>query len=348
MIKKKASVHTIWTILKQCVYPKFTYILKFSNISMYDLNNLSGTLRDLLRTKSNASHLPNAILFADSKCSYGHKYYDLMAHTIRDKESTMLRMLGGAPYSRQIMHCLLSRGQRLISDNQSFSLNPVPCPQLPHYMCPTEQAHYSWALSLIQYLQISQSNIHTTQLFPQHNTNKICTQTPIHTYYNTNEDAPLTLNEILDFETSYHLYFVEELFPYPPIDPSSFLLNLLPLFPPQYHGYIAKATNIAFMSHHLSLGQVILREHTIIQLPHTTSPSYIEGVHHTTSSTSFAIRTQLWDIPRNTPHQPSNLLLTLPHSRLHTINTHDIPPYPITTTRYIHSSIGYNNKAAHI
>ena len=137
MIKKKASVHTIWTILKQCVYPKFTYILKFSNISMYDLNNLSGTPRDLLRTKSNASHLPNAILFADSKCSYGHKYYDLMAHTIRDKESTMLRMLGGAPYSRQIMHCLLSRGQRLISDNQSFSLNPVPCPQLPHYMCPT-------------------------------------------------------------------------------------------------------------------------------------------------------------------------------------------------------------------
>ena len=89
MIKKKASIQTMWTILKQCVYPKFTYVLKFSNISMHDLNNLSGSLRDLIRKKCNASHLPNAILFADSKCSYGHTYYDLMAHTLRDKESTM-------------------------------------------------------------------------------------------------------------------------------------------------------------------------------------------------------------------------------------------------------------------
>ena len=262
MLKKKASIQTIWAILKQCVYPKFTYILKFSNISMYDLNNLSGSLRDLLRTKSNASHLPNAILFADSKCSYGHTYYDLMTHTLREKESTMLRMLAGAPYSRQIMHCLLSRGQRLISDNQSFSHEPIPCPQLPNYMRPTEQTQYSWALSLIQYLQIAQSNIHTTQLFPQHNTTKICTQTPIHTYYNANDDAPLTLNDIRDFETSYHLYFIEELFPYPPTDPTSFLPNLLQLFPTQYHRYISKATNTAFLSPHLSLGQVIYSGNT--------------------------------------------------------------------------------------
>ena len=248
-----------------------------------------------------------------------------MTHTLRDKESTMLRMLGGTPYSRQIMHCLLSRGQRLISDNQSFSHEPIPCPQLPHYMRPTEQTHYSWALSLIQYLQISQSNIHTTHLFPLPNASQTCTQTPIHTYYNINDDAPLTLDDIRDFEASYHLYFIEELFPYPPIEPASFLPKLLPLFPTHYHRYISKATNAAYLSPHLSLGEVILREHIIIRLPHSPSASYVEGVHHVNQPNSLSIRTQLWEysdqLQNSTPHQhtPANVVNTR-------IPTHTITP----------------------
>ena len=40
---------------------------------------------------------------------------------------------------------------------------------------------------------LTQSNIHTTHLFPLPNASQTCTQTPIHTYYNINDDAPLTL-----------------------------------------------------------------------------------------------------------------------------------------------------------
>ena len=220
IIKKKASIQTIWSILKQCVYPKYTYILKFTNLSMRDLDKISASLRDLIRIKANASHLPNVLLFANKSCPYGHMYYDLMAHTLREKESTMLRMLAGTAYSRQIMHCLLARGQRLISEHQSYSNTPTPCPELPHFTHHNEQSHYSWALSLIQYFQQAQSNIYTTPLFPQTTTPIHCTQTPLHTFYNQDNDTPLILNDILDFENSYHVYFVEELFPYPPTHPT--------------------------------------------------------------------------------------------------------------------------------
>ena len=91
----------------------------------------------------------------------------------------MLRMLAGTAYSRQIMHCLLARGQRLISEHQSYSNTPTPCPELQHFTHHNEQSHYSWALSLIQYFQQAQSNIYTTPLFPQTTIPMHCTQTPI-------------------------------------------------------------------------------------------------------------------------------------------------------------------------
>ena len=47
--------------------------------------------------------------------------------------------------------------------------------------------------------------------------------------------CPLTLDNILDFENSYHIYFVEELFPFPPSHPTTFITHLLQLFPLQYH-----------------------------------------------------------------------------------------------------------------
>ena len=108
---------------------------------MKDLNTLSASLRDLIRTKANVSHLPNALIFANNNCTYGHTYYDLMSHTLREKESTMLRMMDGAPYSRQIMHCLLARGQRLISEHHSTHTLALTTTQIyiPH---PYSQNHY--------------------------------------------------------------------------------------------------------------------------------------------------------------------------------------------------------------
>ena len=158
MGRKRASLDTIWSVLKTSVYPKFTYILKFTNLSMQDLNLLSGPLRDLIRRKANASHLPNVILFGGNSTPYSLPYYDLMLHTAKEKENTMLRMLGGSTRSRQTIHSLLSRGYRLTAEHTTFNDSPLPYPTLTHHLTPSHPSHYCWALALIQYLQTAGSN----------------------------------------------------------------------------------------------------------------------------------------------------------------------------------------------
>ena len=170
ILRKKASLHTIWTVLRQSVYPKFTYQLKFTNYSIYDLDRISAPLRDLIRIKANATHLPNAILFSGNSTPYSLPFTDLTSNVLKEKESTVLRMLAGSQMSRQIIHCLLARGHRLISDHLSFSTSPIPCPALSR---PTKRAMphmHCWALAIIQYLQLSDSNISITNPFPHTST----------------------------------------------------------------------------------------------------------------------------------------------------------------------------------
>ena len=157
---------------------------------------------------------------------------------------------------------------------------------------------------------------------------------------------PLTLDNILDFENSYHLYFVEELFPFPPSHPTTFVTNLLQLFPLQYHTYIQRITLLAFQSETLSLGQVILRDNIMMKLPNKLHPVYIEGIHRNPQSELITLRTQTWSLscPPTTQRKP---LLSLPHSDATLISSHIIHPSIILTTRYIHSSIGYNNHQAY-
>ena len=160
MSQKKASLDTIWAVLRASIYPKFTYILKFTNLSMHDLNTISGPLRDLLRRKANASHLPNVILFGNNATTYSSPYHDLMHHTLKEKESTMLRMLAGSPLSRMTIHSLLSRGYRIITEHTPFNDSPLPFPRIPNCLTPTQPSQYCWALALIQYLQAAESNLH--------------------------------------------------------------------------------------------------------------------------------------------------------------------------------------------
>ena len=47
-------------------------------------------------------------------------------------------------------------------------------------------------------------------------------------------DTALTVSDIKDFEASYHLYFLEELFSYLPTPPHTYLPQLLSLFPLTY------------------------------------------------------------------------------------------------------------------
>ena len=130
MATKRATASTLWAVMKSSIYPKLTYTIKFTNLSMKDLHYLGAPLRHLLRQRSNASHLPNAILFANNATTYSLPFSDLMTHTAKEKESTMLRMLAGPTISQRTIHSLLARGMRLITDNQSFTDNPQPCPLL--------------------------------------------------------------------------------------------------------------------------------------------------------------------------------------------------------------------------
>ena len=181
MATKRATATTLWAFMKSSIHPKFTYTLKFTNLSMKDLHYLGAPLRHLLRQRSNSSHLPNAILFANNATTHSLPFIDLMTHTVKEKESTMLRMLAGSTISQRTIHSLLARGMRLITDNQSFNDNPYPCPLLPHHLSPQSPNHQCWALALIQYLQAASSNIHTTIPFPLTSHTTCITQTPLHT-----------------------------------------------------------------------------------------------------------------------------------------------------------------------
>ena len=61
MTTKRASVNTLWAVMKLSVYPKFTYMLKFTNLAMKDLHELSAPLRHLIRLRSNipTSRMPS-------------------------------------------------------------------------------------------------------------------------------------------------------------------------------------------------------------------------------------------------------------------------------------------------
>ena len=339
--KKRASLATLWTVLKSSIYPKFTYLLKFTNLSMSDLSRLAAPFRDLIRRKANASHLPNTILFGGSCSPYSLQYFDLMHHTLKEKESTMLRMLGGSPRSRQIIHSLLSRGYRLITDHCTFNTSPLPCPTLPHYSKPPLPSQYCWALALIQYLQAADSNTHITPPFPRTYSLPQLTQTPIHSLYSPSRDSPLTLNEVHEFESSYHIYFVEELFSYPPQSARTTIAFLTPLFPTKFINFLTHIINIALNSLELTLGTIITREHTILKLPNLRYPAYIEGLVAPANSLhpSQALVRCWKPITKGRQHIPK--FLRLPHIDHLAPLISPIPTNIHTTTRYLRSAIGY-------
>ena len=346
MTKKKASLTTIWSVLKTSVFPKFTYLLKFTNLSMQDLDVIAGPFRDLIRRKANASHLPNAILFGGACAPYSLPYHDLMQHTLKDKESTMLRMLSGHAISRQTITSLLSRGYRLISDHITFNNSPLPCPLLPPYQTKTNPAHYCWALSLIQYLQAAQSNLHITPPFPASHSNTVATQTPIHSLFSSEHDSPLTLTDIHEFESSYHLYFVEELFSFPAKSAIDTYTSIFPLFHNKYASFLYRIINTALGTPHLTLGTLILRDHIILNLPHNNQPHYLEGlIYPTTASSPPQALTRSWSLPKRNNSQ-QRIFLRLSHDNHLNPNTLQLPLYEITTSRYIHSSIGYTSTFA--
>ena len=316
---------------------------------MHDLNTISGPLHDLLRRKANASHLPNALLFGNNATSYSLPYHDLMHHTLQEKESTMLRMLAGSPLSRMTIHSLLSRGYRLLTEHTPFNDSPLPFPRIPHYLAPTHPSQYCWALALIQYFQAADSNLHITPTYPKSTTTQNISQTPLHAFHNPSRDTPLTVHDIMDFESSYHIHFVEELFSYPPKPPHETINPLLPLFPNHFHAFLKHVLTTAHSNPSLTLGKVIAREHMILQLPHSHQhqySTYLEGLispnHTSFSSHAF---TRSWQVLRSAKRNtPAVLRLThIAHTNPVITN---IPTSVYTGVRFLRSAIGYTTTHA--
>ena len=127
---------------------------------------------------------------------------------------------------------------------------------------------------------------------------------------------------------------------------TTFLPNILKLFPTQYHKYLERITLQAFTNHSLTLGQIILRDNIVIKLPHNPIPVYIEDIHPTKCDHQFAIRTQTWNT-RQHNHTPNIIYLFHPHSQSTSFTTTILHTTTYCTTRYIHSSIGYNTTEAY-
>ena len=298
---------------------------------MRDIDRLAAPFRDLIRRKANASHLPNSILFGGTCAPYSLQFHDLMHHTLKEKESTMLRMLGGSPRSRQIIHSLISRGYRLISDHCTLNDSPLPCPPLPHYTTAPLPSHYCWALALIQYLQAADSNIHITPPFPQTSYLPKPTQTPIHSLFSATRDSPLTLTDVHEFESSYHIYFVEELFSFPPQSASITITSILPLFPPKFIPFLSLLITSALSRSDLTLGTIVSRDHLILQLPTHQHPIYIEGLiasAHTPHPFHALIRE--WKPTTTGRHRSTTAFLRLPHLNHLSPSVTDIPTHTIT------------------
>jgi hypothetical protein len=147
------------------------------------------------------------------------------------------------------------------------------------------------------------------------------------------------INDILDFESSYHLYFLEELFPFPSRPPNTFLNPLLSLLPATYHNFISRIILTFSTSTDLSLGKVILREHLLIKLPNSPI-TYIEGILPPTSlspNTQLYIRT--WSLQNRRKRTHASLLhqpIPIPDVTVTTA-----PPTALTTQRYIYSALGF-------
>ena len=314
---------------------------------MHDLDRLAAPFRDLIRRKANASHLPNTILFGGDCSPYSLQYHDLMHHTLKDKESTMLRMLSGTPRSRQTIHSLLSRGYRLISDHCTFNESPLPCPILPHHSTPPLSSQYCWALALIQYLQAASSNLHITPPFPKTPASLHVTQTFIHSFFSPDLDSPLTITEVHEFESSYHLYFAEELFSYPPQLEQNTAISILPLFPRKFANFLRRIITAALSTSDLSLGTIVTRDHIIVQLPDHSQPVYIEGlIAPTSTSQPSQALIRKWTTLKNRDKQKSTKFIRLPHTDHLSPSIINIPINTITTARLLHSAIGYTSKYA--
>ena len=339
MLRKKATLDTIWAVIRQSVFPKFTYPLKFTNLSVADLDKLAAPLRHVIREKANATHIPNAALFSGAATPYSLPFIDLTTFILKEKESTMLRMLGGSHYSRQIIHCLLARGHRLTSENNSLSPIPSPCPVLPPLSLPASPSHHCWALSLIQYLQAANSNISIQYPTPSTSSPLTVTQTPLHSLVHPSLDYPLTVTDIKDFESSYHIYFLEELFPHSNSYPDTFPNSLLSLFPGKFHNFLARLVHTFRNNPAFSLGTIILRDHIIIQSTNN-SIVYIEGIiPPSNSSHHLHILTRKWHLRRT--GAPSRFhILTIPTPTPLPTSTL-APAMEFITSRYLHSSIGY-------
>ena len=249
-------------------------------------------------------------------------------------------MLSGAHISRQTIHCLLARGHRLLTDHLSYSSAPIPCATIPDPSARALPHTHCWALSLIQYLLSSQSNISITFPPPLTSSSHTITQTPLHSLYDPSIDLSLSLDDIFDFEASYHIHFLEDLFPTTPITPKQYILRLLPLFPPPIHNNLSRIIHTYANSPQYTLGHVTLREHITFYSPNTQSFQYIEGIMHPNQSTPTpTLLTRTW---LHHPSRGPNSRASLPHTLYHKTNLSNAPHSPLLTSRLLRSAIGYS------
>jgi hypothetical protein len=288
--RKKCTVKLLDRVLRQCIFPMLSYSCQFAAISTADLNTISGPIRDAISFLIKGSSLNNKVTFAGEGLHYGLPFTDLADHINRAKAGMAARLNVSTEIHRLVLHSLLVRGQRRLSEIRSPTITTTICDSAKDAE-PTRNPS-CWALSLIEHIQEGQVDLFLPATMPSPRP-----QLPLH----ARDPTPLTqtlltqvalpdtdqisAEEAQDFIDTYHISFVEELFPVNPLPPhrlSTHISSLQELFDPKYKPFIDRIIHTYAYSH-LSLGHVVLRPHMCIDTHPTgqntlVGPIMIEGL----------------------------------------------------------------------
>jgi hypothetical protein len=286
---KKCSVKLIDKVLRQCVFPQLAYPCQFAAVSTKDLYRIGGPIRAAIADLIEGSSLSNDVMFAGDGLPYGLPLTDFADHVNRAKAGMVARLNVSSEILRLTLQSLLNRGRSRLSDKQSPSVDLMICPSAKETKPMRNPS--CWALSYIEHVQESQVEVYlpaTHNLPRQHSAPSLSrgpfTHTPLTQVVIPDTDG-ISVEEVQDFAETYHICFVEELFPEQPIPPTGIpehISSLQELFDAKYKPFIARVVQ-AYSNSSLSLGVIILRPHMCIDTrlgSHGAreAPTMIEGV----------------------------------------------------------------------
>jgi hypothetical protein len=147
------------------------------------------------------------------------------------KEGIMLRMLSGSTESRRVILTMLKRTFLQLGADEIPTGHPMQSTQVDQSHLPSTITHPTWAYSLIEHMQKGEAWPWMTMPIPttsaqlpdrQDDSTRNITQTPLmeayQNLYKQQENLPHTTRDLLNFQHTRDILYIEELFPCQPLN----------------------------------------------------------------------------------------------------------------------------------